>query len=137
MSINYTAVVLATVAQFLVGAIWYMAIFGKTWGKMHGFDKLSKQEQQAAFKQMPPYYLLQLILTAVTSVILFYLVQNFSITNPYTTAVYIWLGFMVPTQVSGVIFGGTPRQYILQKILIQAGAALACLLIAVAVFQRF
>jgi hypothetical protein len=32
---------LATLAQFVVGAIWYTPLFGETWGQIHEFDKLS------------------------------------------------------------------------------------------------
>ncbi len=38
MDINYIAVLVAAVAQFIFGAIWYMPLFGGMWGKIHGFD---------------------------------------------------------------------------------------------------
>ena len=46
MNVNYLAVVLATIAQFVAGAIWYMPLFGELWGKIHGFDKFSIEEQK-------------------------------------------------------------------------------------------
>ncbi|OHX65076.1 DUF1761 domain-containing protein [Flammeovirga pacifica] len=36
-NINYLAVLVAAVAAFILGAIWYSAIFGKTWQKELGF----------------------------------------------------------------------------------------------------
>ena len=40
------AIILASIAEFIVGAIWYTPIFGNVWGKIHGFDpaKMSKDE---------------------------------------------------------------------------------------------
>jgi len=45
-SINLTAVLLASVAQFILGAIWYTPLFGRMWGKIHGFDKLKQKTQK-------------------------------------------------------------------------------------------
>lgn len=133
MGVNYTAVVLASVAQFVIGAIWYMPLFGNLWGRIHGFDKLSKAEKQVAQKSMMPLLVVQFIGTLVTTVILarlFVLVPQYSV---YTLGMMIWLGFFVPVQVSAVIFGGTESKWIVQKILVMAGASLACLMAAAAI----
>jgi hypothetical protein len=50
--------------------------------------------------------------------------------NLYVLAVVVWIGFVVPTQVSGVIFGGTDAKWIFPKIAIQAGGSLLCLVAA-------
>jgi len=47
--------------------------------------------------------------------------------NPYKMAFWMWLGFMLPVQVSAVVFGGTEPRWILTKIAIMAGGALACI----------
>ncbi len=128
MQINFIAVLVATVVQFIIGAIWYSLLFGKLWGRIHGFDKLPKATQQKMMKEMGPYYGLQVLITVITSYILAifltYLPNDWS---PYSLAAMLWLGFIVPAQVSAVIFGGTDRKWIGKKIAVQAGAALACL----------
>ncbi|QQS18647.1 DUF1761 domain-containing protein [Candidatus Saccharibacteria bacterium] len=43
IDVKLSAVLVAAVAQFAVGAIWYMPLFGKLWGKIHGFDALDKK----------------------------------------------------------------------------------------------
>ena len=63
MNVNYLAVVLETTAQFAVGAIWYMPLFGELWGKIHGFDKFSKKEQKEMQSKMEPYYIAQIFVT--------------------------------------------------------------------------
>ena len=46
MEINFSAVAAATATMFAIGAFWYMVPFGKLWGKIHDFDKLSPKQQK-------------------------------------------------------------------------------------------
>lgn len=133
MELDYVAIVVATLLQFVVGAIWYMGPFAKAWGKIHGFEKYSKAEQQKMMKEMPPYYLMQLIVTLVTTIVMaIFYVEMPADWNIYCFAALAWVGFVVPTQVSAVIFGGTEGKWILTKIAIMAGGSLACLMTAAA-----
>jgi hypothetical protein len=128
MDINLLAVGLASVAQFVIGAVWYMPIFGKLWGQIHGFDALSKDAQKEMQSKMWPLLVAQFISTVVTTVVLAifitYLPQGW---NVYALAGFFWIGFVVPTQVAAVLFGGTKPEWIVQKTLIMAGASLLCL----------
>ena len=136
MNVNLIAVVIATIAQFAVGFLWYGPLFGKLWGKMHGFDKLTKEVQKKMMKEMGPYYGIQFFVTVVTSYVLAVFVNakptDWSV---YMLATLLWLGFVVPAQVSDVIFGGTEPKWIAKKIAVQAGGSLACLLVAAFVFS--
>ena len=38
MNINFIAILVATVANFVLGFIWYTPLFGKAWAKENGFD---------------------------------------------------------------------------------------------------
>jgi hypothetical protein len=127
MHLNYLAVIVATIVQFAVGAIWYSVLFGKLWGKIHGFDKLSKEVQQKMMKAMGPFYLLQLLVTVITAFVLAIFLTNLPTWNTYAMAGFFWIGFVVPTQVSAVIFGGTESKWVFPKVAVQAGASLACL----------
>ena len=129
------AIILASVAEFIVGAIWYMPLFGKTWGKIHGFNSLNKAEQKDAQKQMMPMLLVQFIGTVITTVVLAEFMKSLPNYSPYSLAFIVWIGFFVPTQISAVIFGGTEGKWVVPKSLIMAGGALACLLVAVTVLQ--
>ena len=136
MQLNYLAIVLAAVAQFIVGAIWYTPIFGKLWGKMHGFDKQSKEEQQKMMKKMGPLLAMQFLVTVVTSFVLALFIAALPADwNAYGMAGFFWLGFVVPTQVSAVIFGGTEPKWVVKKIAIMAGASLICLMVAAAILH--
>ncbi len=127
---NFTAVLLATVAMFGIGAVWYMGPFSRIWGQMHGFDKLSKKEQKEAQAKMGPYYGAQIVVTILSAFTLAKLIYLFPDYSVYSFAALLWLGFVLPTQVSAVIFGGTEPKWIVKKISIMAGEALAHLLVA-------
>ncbi len=136
MDLNYLAIIVASLLQFVFGAIWYTPVFGKMWGKIHGFEKYSQAEQQKMMKSMGPILGIQFLTTIVTTFVFALLLQGFPTTwNVYGLAGFFWLGFIVPTQISAVLFGGTEPQWIVKKILIMAGAALGCMMIAAAVLQ--
>ena len=136
MHINYTAVLVAAVLQFIVGAIWYTPLFGKLWGKIHGFDTKSPEAQEAMKKGIMPLLVTQFIFTVLTTFVFALLLNGFPAEwNIYGLAGFFWLGFVVPTQVSAVIFGGTEPKWFVKKILVMAGASLACLEVAAAVLH--
>lgn len=137
MAVNYFAILIASVLQFLVGFVWYTPLFGKLWGKMHGFDLVPKEQQDKMMKSMGPLLAVQFMSTVVTTVVLALFIgglQSLS-WNPYGIAFFMWLGFVVPTQIAAVIFGGTKPEWVVKKILVMAGASLICLMVAAAVLH--
>lgn len=50
-NVNWIAVAVATVATFMLGGLWYSAIFGKTWVKCQGWSEETVKKMQA---QMNP-----------------------------------------------------------------------------------
>lgn len=137
MQLNFLAIIIATAAQFAIGAIWYSFLFGKLWGEIHGFHKLSKAVQQKMMKSMGPFYLLQALITLVTTFVLALFITYLPTWNAYAMAAFFWIGFVVPTQVSAVIFGGTEPKWIVKKIAVQAGASIVCLETAAAILHLF
>ena len=133
---NYLAIIVAAVLQFIFGAVWYTPIFGKTWGAIHGFDKYSKAEQEKMQKGMMPLLAAQLIVTVVTTYVLALIYSGLSAEwHVFGAAGFIWLGFILPTQISAVIFGGTEPKWIVKKIAIMSGSALCCMMIAATVLH--
>lgn len=119
----------ASIAQFIVGAIWYTPLFGKLWGKIHGFDKLDAKTQQAMMRKMGPLFAGQFAVTVLTSVVMVAMQMLLPTISLTLLVTLIWLGFVVPAQVGGVLFGGTKPQWMFAKMLVQAGGSLACLLV--------
>ncbi len=131
MTINIIAVLVAAVVQFIIGAIWYTPLFGKMWGKIHGFDTLNPELQAEMQKKMMPLLAWQFAMTLLTAFVFALLIGTLSAgTNAYNLAFHMWLGFVIPTQVGAVLFGGTKPEWIVTKIAIMAGGSLVCLLAA-------
>jgi len=137
MELNYVAIGLATVAQFVVGSLWYMPLFGKIWGTMHGFDKLSKEAQTEAQKEMWPLLVIEFLGRLVTTVVLALFLFGLPDWNIWGIAFFLWLGFVAPTQIGGVLFGGTPNEWVRKKIAIMIGGSLVSLLVGVSVLRFF
>lgn len=130
MEVNLLAVLLATIVMFVIGAFWYMVPFGRVWGKIHGFDKLSKEKQEKMQKAMAPWYGVQLLVTIVSAYVLAVLIGLLPEQSPYFVAFLVWFGFVVPTESSSMIFGGAPKGYVWHKIAISVGESLLHLLAA-------
>ena len=136
MEVNYVAILVASLLQFMFGAGWYTPVFGKLWGKIHGFDKVPKEKQQEMMKSMVPLLGMQFLVTIVTTVVLAVLLAGTTSSwSAFELAGLCWLGFIVPTQVGAVLFGGTEPRWVVTKIFIMAGAALGCMMIAAGVLS--
>lgn len=129
MEINIWVVLLAGLVQFVLGAIWYTPIFGKLWGKIHNYSPVSEEEHKKAIKAMMPLLGVQFLLSTLTAFVFVLLLNGFPLSwNVYGLAFFFWLGFSLPVQISGVLFGGTEGKWMMKKILISAGGSLINLL---------
>ena len=129
------AVAAATVAQFAVGGVWYMAVFGKSWGRIHGFDKLPKAKQDQMAKEIMPWYAAQVSVTVFAAWTLAKLIQLLPGQSPYAIAVMVWFGFILPTQASSIIFGNDDKKVLPTKLAITSVGSLVCTLVGAAVIQ--
>ena len=87
--------------------------------------------------KMAPFYGFQLVMTIISAAMLAYLMTLLPEVSPFLIASIVWLGFVLPADVSGVIFGGTRSEYILPKISIKSGEALTRLLVAAWIISLF
>ena len=131
MEVDYTLVGLATLAQFIAGALWYSPlIFGKWWMEIMESTNMSKEELQKLQKEMMPFYGLQFLLTLFST----FAFANFMVyaTNLgiYHAAFWIWIGFMVPLQISSVIWANTKRKYWCKQIFVMITGQLAFIMLA-------
>jgi hypothetical protein len=129
------AVLVATVVQFIIGFIWYMPLFGKEWGRIHGFDVLAPEVQKEMQSKMMPLLVTQFVMNAITAFVLGIFIVNIPSWNPYGMAGFFWFGFVFPAQVSAVIFGGTKPEWVVKKIAVATFGSLACYLAVAAVLS--
>ncbi|MGH7175013.1 MAG: DUF1761 domain-containing protein [Minisyncoccia bacterium] len=90
--VNYVAVLVAAIAAFVVGALWYGPIFGKVWRREMGMD-----DMQPSMKGMGSSMVGGFIATLVLVWVLAEFYSMWYITTLPTAlliAFWIWLGFI-------------------------------------------
>ncbi len=106
--INYLAVLVAAIANMVIGAFWYSPVlFGKKWMALSGITK----EKMGAHPNMWMYYVAGFIVSLVMSFVLAHVLQLGSTTLSLAlqTAFWMWLGFMATISLNAVIWGGRPK----------------------------
>ncbi len=79
-NVNLVAVVLGTLAFFVIGAIWYGPLFGKSWRELNGMsDEMVKQGPQ---RGQTPVWLIMLLAFLLEMVVVLMLGHNIARTNP-------------------------------------------------------
>src|SRR5262245_6175665 len=105
--INYLAVVVAAVAAWLLGAVWYMGL-AKAWMAALGVT----QEEMEARRRRPGAHLpfvYAFVAALVMAWVLAGLVGHFgqvNIKNGVISGAFCWLGFVITTMVTNYSFGG-------------------------------
>jgi hypothetical protein len=111
--INMLAILIAVVANFILGFLWYTPLFGKAWGKEMGFNMDQKPPASALIKGMVFMVIGNFLMAWVFA-------HNMAVWNPVTwglppsemssnvngsaimAAIFTWLGFFVPTDLGTV-----------------------------------
>ena len=92
--INYLAVVVAALATFFIGALWYSPLlFAKQWVKAHGYSEEKLKEMQ---KSAMPAYLVSLASYFVMAYVLAVFIANMNVTGAkegMCVGFLAWLGF--------------------------------------------
>jgi uncharacterized membrane protein len=107
---SYTVLAIAVIVQFILGAIWYGPLFGKMWMKIVGAEDCTPEKMKEMQKKMIPYYVIQILITLVMTVVLWAAISLNAGVSPYVTALWVLAGFIIPTQISGVIWSGTKME---------------------------
>jgi hypothetical protein len=108
MNINIIAILVAVVANFILGFIWYTPLFGKAWAKEMGFDTTVKPASGELAKGM--------IFMVIGNFFLAYVFAHniaawsyvpgtaeMSMTqNILSSTIFTWLGFYLPVDI-GVV----------------------------------
>ncbi len=109
--INFLAVLIAVIANFILGFIWYTPLFGKAWGKEMKFDMTKKPPASAMIKGM--------VFMVIGNFFMAYVfAHNIAAWDPtswgqapspmsptgnaFMAAIFTWLGFFLPTDLGTV-----------------------------------
>ncbi len=132
MQLSYLLpIILVSIVQFAAGALWYSPLmFGKKWMNIMGSNHLNKEELKKLQKSMTPFYALQLVLTVLTNTFLFLFLRFLPTPSSLYVVFIVWIAFIMPTQISSVLWGNTPKKQWLPQILIACSFQFLSLLFA-------
>ena len=94
-SINYLAVLMAAVASFLFGWLWYGPLFGKLWSK----ELKIKEETKPNAKKLLLHFLLNIVM-----VFFFATILSGTLLEMILLAAVIWAGFMLSTKLTSMVW---------------------------------
>ena len=114
-SINIWSIVVATVASFIIGSLWYSHfLFGEEW--MALIKQSNKGIEETPFRQAWKLYIIQMIATLITFVILGFTISILGIRNMSDGAFigfFAWLGFNIPIGISELLWRKAPLKLIM------------------------
>lgn len=125
IGVNMVEVLVAGVAAFVVGSIWYSpALFGKQYMKMVG---MTEKEMKAGKSGMMAMMAQTLVISVITAYV-FAHILGFSGSNTLADSImvafWVWLGFFATTHYLGVLY----EKKTMQMWFIQAGYSLVSLI---------
>jgi len=102
---TWTPIIVAAVASYIIGAIWYGPLFGKLWMKLSGMTKAKMKKDN-----MPLLYaggfLVSLVTAFVIAQILSFLNWAPIWQNGVIVGFWVWLGFVATFSFSPVLWQG-------------------------------
>jgi len=116
---NYLAIVIAAVAAWVAGAVWYGAL-AKPWvaaqGKTMEEFKAQQQEMRGSAVAYTPFiiaFVAELVMAWILAGVLGHLGPGqVTLRNGVISALFLWLGFVAPTMAVNYAFGARkPKLY--------------------------
>ncbi len=108
--INMIALLVAVVANFILGFIWYTPLFGKAWAKEMGYDPDMKPDKSAMFKGMAFMVIGNLLFAWVLAhnIEAWKFVPGVNemgpLSNALSSAIFTWLGFYLPSHLGATVW---------------------------------
>jgi len=110
ITVNFIAVIVATVAAFLVGALWYGPLFGKEWKRLMGFsDEAMRSMKMTPFQAMAGGFVATLVLTFVLANLMA-MTLTVTVGAALTLAMWIWIGFVATIMSNMVWYESRPMK---------------------------
>ena len=104
MKINYPAVLVAAILHWILGAVWY-GIFTNKFVELMAWtpQQLAEMESKSNTKDLALAFLSSLVLVYVLAHFVQY-TKAINLVGGLQTAFWVWLGFIVTSQLATVIF---------------------------------
>ncbi len=108
-SVNVVAVVVASIASMLVGALWYSPLmFGTTWKRLM---ELPEKKAKELKKRSSSSYSFAFLSSLVASLVLYFAISSLGaagVAQGMAVGFWVWLGFVATTQLGAVLWEGKP-----------------------------
>jgi len=110
LRINIVAVLVAVAVNFVIGFVWYAALFAKIWGREMGYDPNMRPDKKTMLKGMALMLIGNFLFAWVLA---FYLagwqyIPGAKEMRPLVTgvnsAISVWIGFYVPVHLSRIVW---------------------------------
>lgn len=108
--INFIAVAVAVVVNFITGFVWYTALFAKSWTKEMGYDPEMRPDKKTMLKGMTLMLIGNFLFVWVLAWTMagWQFIPNAKamgpLVNGVNSAFFLWLGFFVPGHLSGIVW---------------------------------
>lgn len=135
LNINYLAIIIAVVANFVLGFLWYTPLFGKIWAQELKMDTTQKPDPKIMMKGMAfnliGNFFMAYVLAHNNAAWSFVpgMDQMGKIGTIFNSAIFTWLGFYVPYHLGAIVWES--RSW--KLFFINTGYALASLLLVSAI----
>jgi hypothetical protein len=109
--LNYFAVIIAAVASFVFGGIWYNAL-SKQWMRAVGMPPDKMPRDRGGLGLYVLTFAAQLVMAWMLAGVLLHLERGglpFTLRNGLISAAFIWLGFVITTMVVNYAFHGAKQ----------------------------
>ncbi len=101
--LNYLSVVVALVASFVFGWLWYGVIFSKTWMRLNGMNMKGKKPKKGVMAKAMILNILGTFIMVCVFGLLILATGMITVSGVLTLALWIWLGFFVSTTLLGSV----------------------------------
>lgn len=137
MEMNWLVILWVSVIAFGLAPIWFWMIFWNIWTRIHWWENKSKEEMKEKQSWIEKLMFIEAVNTIIMVAVLAFVLINTSSYSPYIVAFLLWIAFLFPTTVSGVIWGDDKKEYWLHKIAILSGFGLVTLMISSFLLHMF
>ena len=109
-TINWWAVIVAALATFFLGAVWYSALFGKLWIRMQGYTEEQVKQMQADLNPATFFggMLVSYFLVAFVVAVLVTGMDLRSAVAGATLGLLLWLGLAAAIHMTGHLASNKP-----------------------------
>jgi len=110
LKINIAAVFVSVLVNFIIGFVWYAALFAKIWAKEMGYDPNMRPDKKTMLKGMALMIVGNFLFAWILA---FYLagwqyIPGVKEMSPFVTginsAISVWMGFYLPVHLSRIVW---------------------------------